>query len=244
MQTEKVLLMDAALFTSSVEMAGAELVSARWEGRTLMSVDLSISRQATDSVGYVVGTETFLFSFRAFPKEILGIPKNSLVEERYPLSSHAVLFDPSSAGISMDHPEPEGDGYFPPDEDFAFQELEGFIGGVSWQRFEFLVDGDPDDPEWAGRRCWLMVTESQEKDNTMEESDKIESDVKMSTKPPVENSLTGKQRDALRALAGRYGVAVDWGGVAVGGIGLSAGWAHCRVGPIVVGVSPGGDVHS
>ena len=165
MQTENIRLMDAALFASSVEMARAERVSVRWKGKALMSVDLSITRMAMDSVGYRVGTETFLFSFRAFPKEILGIPKNSLIEERYPLASHAVIFDPSAAGIVIDHPgqceadSDDGEGYFPPDDDFAFQELEGFIGGVPWQKFEFLMDGDPEDPGWAGRRCWRIVPE-------------------------------------------------------------------------------------
>ena len=180
MQTEKVLLMDAALFASSVEMAGAERVAVRWKGKALTSVDMSISRPAMDSVGFGAGTEMFLFSFRAFPKEILGIPKNSLIEERYPLASHAVLVDPSAARISMEHPEPysaEGEdgedsgceGYFPPDEDFAFQELEGFLCGVPWQRFEFLMDGDQDDPDWASRRCWRMVPEADEERLVMRE---------------------------------------------------------------------------
>ena len=165
MQIEKVQLMDAALFASSVEMAGAERVSARWKGQALVSVEMSISRQALDSVGYPVGSETFMFSFRAFPKEVLGIPKNPLIKERYPLAFHAVLVDPSAAGISIDHPEPyqaegfEDEGYFPPDDDCAFQELESFFDQVAWQRFEFLMDGDPDNMDWAGRRCWRMVPE-------------------------------------------------------------------------------------
>ena len=172
MQTENIRLMDAALFASSVETAGAERVALRWKGKSLRSVDLGMSRLAMDSAGHEAGTETFTFSFRAFPKEVLGIPKNSLIEERYPTATHAVLVEPPAVGISMDHPEPyvaggeegedcEGEGYFPPDEDFAFQELEGFLGGVPWRRFEFLMGGDPDDREWAGRRCWRMVPETE-----------------------------------------------------------------------------------
>ena len=61
---------------------------------------------------------------------------------------------------------------------------------------------------------------------------------------PVAARLTRKQRGAIRSLAARFGQRVDWSGVAIGGAGLPAGWALCRVGPIVVGVSPGGDVHS
>ena len=61
---------------------------------------------------------------------------------------------------------------------------------------------------------------------------------------PTMGSLTGEQRDALRSLAARFGTRVDWSDVTVGGSGLPAGWALCRVGPVVVGVSPGGDVHS
>ena len=56
--------------------------------------------------------------------------------------------------------------------------------------------------------------------------------------------LTRKQRAAIRNLAVRFKTKVDWSGVTIGGSGLPAGWAMCRVGPIVVGVSPGGDVHS
>ena len=61
---------------------------------------------------------------------------------------------------------------------------------------------------------------------------------------PVAGLLTRKQRGAIRSLAARFGTRVDWSGVTIGGPGLPAGWAMCRVGPIVVGVSPGGEVHS
>ena len=60
----------------------------------------------------------------------------------------------------------------------------------------------------------------------------------------VAGLLTRKQRGALRSLAARFNTRVDWSGVTVGGPGLPAGWALCRVGPNVVGVSPGGDVHT
>ena len=61
---------------------------------------------------------------------------------------------------------------------------------------------------------------------------------------PAAALLTRKQRGAIRSLAARFGSRVDWSGVALGGAGLPEGWALCRVGPIVVGVSPEGDVHS
>ena len=61
---------------------------------------------------------------------------------------------------------------------------------------------------------------------------------------PVPDLLTRKQRGAIRSLATRFGTRVDWSGVSIGGTGLPAGWALCRVGPIVAGVSPDGEVHS
>lgn len=63
-------------------------------------------------------------------------------------------------------------------------------------------------------------------------------------KTPVTVLLTGEQKDALRSLAARFNTEVDWSDVTIGGSGLPAGWTLCQVGPIVVGVSPGGDVHS
>ena len=64
------------------------------------------------------------------------------------------------------------------------------------------------------------------------------------SRQPIRSMLTQEQRDALESLAHRFNTEMDWSMVVVGGSGLPADWAQCQVGPIVVGVSPTGDIHS
>jgi hypothetical protein len=60
----------------------------------------------------------------------------------------------------------------------------------------------------------------------------------------VKNILPPPQRNALESLAKRYNTEVDWNQVSIGGSGLPDDFITCKVGPIVVGVSPAGEVHS
>ena len=72
----------------------------------------------------------------------------------------------------------------------------------------------------------------------MNNHDKIQSGIR------VKNLLPPPQRTALESLAQRYKTEVDWNLVCIGGSGLPEDWIICQVGPIVVGVSPTGEVHS
>jgi hypothetical protein len=56
--------------------------------------------------------------------------------------------------------------------------------------------------------------------------------------------LTVRQVEVLRALADRYKTSVDWDNISLEGAGLPTGWAAGQIGPVVVGVSPEGDIHS
>ena len=58
------------------------------------------------------------------------------------------------------------------------------------------------------------------------------------------HTVTHDQYQALMDLASRFNTELDWSQASVGGHGLPADWVQCQVGPIVVGVSPDGDVHS
>lgn len=55
--------------------------------------------------------------------------------------------------------------------------------------------------------------------------------------------MTGLQRKALQDLCSRYGVDFESCRFA-SGFDLPEGWLHGWVGPIYVGVSPEGEVHS
>ena len=57
--------------------------------------------------------------------------------------------------------------------------------------------------------------------------------------------LTVSQGEAIQSLAERFGLEeMNWSTVTMGGSGLPLDWALCQVGPIVVGVSPTGEIHS
>ena len=60
----------------------------------------------------------------------------------------------------------------------------------------------------------------------------------------IRSMLTQEQRDALESLAHRFNTELDWNMVTIGGSGLPEDWVQCQVGPIVVGVSPTGGIHS
>jgi hypothetical protein len=60
----------------------------------------------------------------------------------------------------------------------------------------------------------------------------------------VKNIIPPPQRTALESLAKRYNTEVDWNLVCIGGSDLPSDWVLCQIGPIVVGVSPSGDIHS
>ena len=60
----------------------------------------------------------------------------------------------------------------------------------------------------------------------------------------VKTILPPKQSEALESLAKRLNTEVDWNLVSIGGLGLPPDWIICKVGPIVVGVSPNGKIHS
>ena len=60
----------------------------------------------------------------------------------------------------------------------------------------------------------------------------------------VKNLLPTEQSTALESVAKRYNTEVDWNLVSIGGSGLPEDWILCQIGPIVVGVSPAGEVHS
>ena len=72
----------------------------------------------------------------------------------------------------------------------------------------------------------------------MNNHDKIQSGIS------VKNILPEEQRTALESLAKRFNTTVDWNLVAIGGSGLPPDWIICKVGPIVAGVSPTGEIHS
>ena len=60
----------------------------------------------------------------------------------------------------------------------------------------------------------------------------------------VKNLLPPEQRAALESVADRFNTELNWNQVVIGGSGLPDDWVLCQVGPIVVGVSPAGEVHS
>mgnify|MGYP006413138729 CR=1 FL=1 len=60
----------------------------------------------------------------------------------------------------------------------------------------------------------------------------------------VRNLLPVPQRNALESIAKRYNTEVDWNLVCIGGSGIPDDWIICKVGPIVVGVSPTGQISS
>jgi hypothetical protein len=72
----------------------------------------------------------------------------------------------------------------------------------------------------------------------MNNHDKIQSGIS------VKNILPPPQRTALESLAKRYNTEVNWNLVCIGGSGLPDDWIICQVGPIVVGVSPSGQISS
>ncbi len=60
----------------------------------------------------------------------------------------------------------------------------------------------------------------------------------------VKSSLTPEQIAALESLAKRYLTKINWNLVCIGGSGLPDDFVISKVGPIVVGVSPTGDISS
>ena len=60
----------------------------------------------------------------------------------------------------------------------------------------------------------------------------------------VKSSLTPEQVAALESLAKRYHTEINWNLVSIGGSGLPDDYLISQVGPIVVGVSPTGDISS
>jgi hypothetical protein len=60
----------------------------------------------------------------------------------------------------------------------------------------------------------------------------------------VKNILPPEQCAALESVANRFNTKLNWNQVVIGGSGLPKDWVLCQIGPIVVGVSPAGDVHS
>ena len=66
----------------------------------------------------------------------------------------------------------------------------------------------------------------------------------MNPQQAVMNVLTTEQRTALINLASRYNKKVNWDAILVGVSGLPSDWMMCTVGPITVGISPEGEIHS
>jgi hypothetical protein len=60
----------------------------------------------------------------------------------------------------------------------------------------------------------------------------------------IKKSLPLEQREAIELLAKRFNTELNWNQVIIGGSGLPSDWVLCQIGPIVVGVSPAGDIHS
>jgi hypothetical protein len=60
----------------------------------------------------------------------------------------------------------------------------------------------------------------------------------------VKNMLPKEQIDALESVANRFNTKINWNLVVIGGSGLPDDWVISQIGPIVVGVSPAGEVHS
>jgi hypothetical protein len=60
----------------------------------------------------------------------------------------------------------------------------------------------------------------------------------------VKEMLPPEQRAALESVAKRFNTELNWNQVVIGGSGLPSDWVLCQIGPIVVGVSPLGEVHS
>jgi hypothetical protein len=68
--------------------------------------------------------------------------------------------------------------------------------------------------------------------------------VEMSSQQFIKNVLTEEQRTSLIHLASRYNEKVNWDAILVGVSGLPSDWIMCTVGPITVGISPKGKIHS
>jgi hypothetical protein len=56
--------------------------------------------------------------------------------------------------------------------------------------------------------------------------------------------LTIEQKNAILDLASRYNAEIAWDAISVGTPGLPSNWIIFSVGPITVGISPEGDIHS
>ncbi len=56
--------------------------------------------------------------------------------------------------------------------------------------------------------------------------------------------LTDEQLEALQRVSKRFNVQLDFKQIFIGGSGLPDDWIVCKIGPIVIGVSPNGEVHS
>jgi hypothetical protein len=56
--------------------------------------------------------------------------------------------------------------------------------------------------------------------------------------------LTIEQKNAILDLASRYNAEIAWDAISVGTPGLPSNWIIFSVGPITVGISPEGEIHS
>ena len=56
--------------------------------------------------------------------------------------------------------------------------------------------------------------------------------------------LTKEQLGALERVSKKFNVKLDFEQIFIGGFGLPNDWIVCKVGPIIVGISQTGQVHS
>ena len=108
----------------------------------------STSRSAMDDVGYYIGTETYDGRLVMLNREVFGIYGVGLP----PLSICRWVVLPSSLDVyKIYHPD-ESIHYYPPDEDFAYQELDHCVN-------EALADL----PKWefdGGTRAWTLYSKN------------------------------------------------------------------------------------
>jgi hypothetical protein len=84
----------------------------------------------------------------------------------------------------------------------------------------------------------FLRQKQQNKESFMNDKNLCQSGIK------VKRLLPPEQRAALESVAQRFNTELNWNMVVLGGSGLPSDWVLCQIGPIVVGVSPAGDVHS
>lgn len=60
----------------------------------------------------------------------------------------------------------------------------------------------------------------------------------------AKDRLNDEQRTALIELAERYNTEINWDAILIGVSGLPSDWILYCLGPITVGISPAGEIHS